>query len=641
MDRLAPILVISLCLVCVTIGAMLAGDALVDVAPDQTSQVFATRKTLSEQLAVQYTVLVATGHLQTINAAMRALVAANSDIQSVALQATDGQRIAVAGDHDRYWTPPSGQQSTVNHIQVPIYKTSVPWGMLQVAFKPLHSSWGEHVFTSPWSRFLAVVAVLTFIGSAILMRRMLRHFDPSEVIPPRVKDALDSLTDGIVMLAPSGSIVLANEAFCRLIDQPLPSILGHSLSRFPWEGDSKAASPGVAPHPWDEAITHRAVQQGIRLGFCVNHDLPRTLSVTSMPILDERRKLRGVLVSFHDVTEVEQAHALLRDAVVKLEHSQAQVVSQNEQLAQTNATLQHEIEKRKRIQVERAALNQQLLESSRLAGRADVATTVLHNVGNVLNSVNVSVDVAMRTLTQVPLNDVALIASLLQQHHHELPRYLSEDLQGKQIPSYLAVLAETAKHHRALVEQELGELSRNVDHIRQVVNRQVRFAKPGGAVWESVRFYELMDHALALYRPALERQGCEIVECYDWDVEGHCDRHQVLQILINLVSNAKNAMDAVPDTPHRLTLRLSMADDRSGFARFEISDTGIGIPAEHVPRLFKQGFTTRSDGHGIGLHSASLAAKGFGGSLLARSDGPGRGATFILDVPLTPVTIPT
>lgn len=641
MDRLPPILVISLCLVCITIGAMLAGDALVGVAPDQTSQVFATRKTLSEQLAVQYTVLAATGHLQGIDAAMRALVAANSHIQSIALQATDGQRIAVAGDHDRSWVQPSGSQSTVNHIQVPIYKASVPWGTLQVSFKPLHSSWDEQLFTSSWSRFLAVVAVLIFIGSAILMKRMLRHLDPSEVIPPRVKDALDSLTDGIVMLAPSGSIVLANEAFCRLIDQPLSSILGSSLSRFPWDWDSKAASPGVAPRPWDEAITHRVVQQGVRLGVHVNHDRPRTLSVTSMPILDERGELRGVLVSFHDVTDVEQAHALLRDTVLKLEHSQAQVVSQNEQLAQTNATLQHEIEERKRILVEREALNQQLLESSRLAGRAEVASTVLHNVGNVLNSVNVSVDVAMRTLKQVPLHDVALIASLLQQHRHELESYLSEDLQGKQIPSYLAVLADTALHHQALMETELAGLSRNVDHIRQVVNRQVQFAKPSGATWESVRFQDLMEHALALYRPALDRQGCEIVECYDRTVEGRCDRHQMLQILINLVSNAKNAMEAMPDTPHRLTLRLGFADDRPGFARFEISDTGIGIAAEHVPRLFKQGFTTRPDGHGIGLHSASLAARSFGGSLQARSDGPGHGASFILDVPLAPVMVLT
>ena len=639
MDRLASILVIGLCLVCITIGAMLAGDALVGVAPDQTRQVFAIRTTLSENLAVQYTVLAATGHPQVINAAMRALVAANSDIQSVALQAKDGKRIAVAGDHDRYWAQPSGQQSTVNHIQVPIYKASVPWGMLQLSFKPLSPSW-EQLFTRPWPRFIAVVAILTFIGSVILMRRTLRHLDPSEVIPPRVKDALDSLTDGIVMLASSGSIVLANEAFCRLIDQPLPSILGSSLSRFQWEWDSALESSGVEPHPWEEAITRRVVQQGVRLGFRVAGDRLRMLSVTSMPILDERGDLRGVLVSFHDMTEVEQAHALLRDAVVKLERSQAQVVSQNEQLAQTNTTLQHEIEERKRIQVERAALNQQLLESSRLAGRADVATTVLHNVGNVLNNVTVSVDVAMRTLTQVPLQDVALIASLLQQHRHALGAYLSENLQGKQIPSYLAVLAETAMHHRTRVEQELAELSRNVDHIRQVVNRQVRFAKPGGAVWESARFHDLMEHALALYRPALDRQGCEIVEYYDQDVEGFCDRHQVLQILINLVSNAKNAMDAVPDTRHRLTLRLGLADDRPGFARFEVSDTGIGIAVEHVPRLFKQGFTTRPDGHGIGLHSASLAAKGFGGSLLARSSGRGHGATFVLDVPLTPVAIP-
>ena len=159
-------------------------------------------------------------------------------------------------------------------------------------------------------------------------------------------------------------------------------------------------------------------------------------------------------------------------------------------------------------------------------------------------------------------------------------------------------------------------------------------------MWESLRFRNLMEQALAISRPTLDQQGCEIVERYDEDLEGYCDLHLVLQILVNLVSNAQHAMEAAPDKPHRLTLHVGVAPDRPGFVRFEVSDTGVGIAAGHLHRLFTQGFTTRSNGHGIGLHSASLAAKHLGGSLSAHSEGPGCGATFRLDLPLSPVEAP-
>jgi signal transduction histidine kinase len=111
------------------------------------------------------------------------------------------------------------------------------------------------------------------------------------------------------------------------------------------------------------------------------------------------------------------------------------------------------------------------------------------------------------------------------------------------------------------------------------------------------------------------------------------DRHQVLQILVNLITNAKNAMVEHSDHTRRLTLRISMPSGRT-FVRFEVVDTGVGIKPENLPRLFAQGFTTRKAGHGLGLHSAALAAKNLGGTLQAQSMGEGYGATFTLDIPL-------
>lgn len=640
MNRLSPTLVISLCLVGITIGALAIGTTLVDLDSDNRTHVFAARKTLSESLAIEYAILAASGQQSALEGAMKALVARDTAIQSMAIQLISGERLVVVGDHERYWIEPPVRQSTMTHMQVPIHKASSPWAVLQISFSPIHLSPEGRWLTGAWPRFVAVVAVLTFLGALALMRRTLRQLDPSEVIPPRVKDALDSLTDSVVLVDRSGSIVLANEAFCRLSQQSLSSILGRPLSQFRWEPDPDGPSSTTLVYPWERAIEFKTLQQGMRVGFRGLDDAFHMLSVTSMPILEEGDAVRGILVSFHDVTDVDQAKAQLREVITKLEHSQSKVVAQNEQLERINDTLVQEIEERKRIQAERESLNRKLLERSRSVGMADVASTVLHNVGNVLNSLNISVDVAMRALKRVPVDDIAVIASLLQQHRHELVHYLSEDAQGKQIPAYLAMLAESVTAHQAQVESELIGLSRNVDHIRHVVDRQVHLARPERMICEPVRFRELMEQALAIYRPALDRRGCEIVERYDKELEGLCDRHQVLQILVNLVSNAHNAMDAVPDQSHRLTLQVGVAKDRPGFVRFEIIDTGVGIAGEHLPRLFTQRFTTRSDGHGIGLHSAALAAKSLGGTLHAKSDGPGRGATFTLDLPVIPIEVP-
>jgi signal transduction histidine kinase len=640
MNRLSPIVLISFCLVCVTVGAMLTGDAIVGLAPDQAKQVFEARKALCENLAVQYSLLAASGQVTIIQTAMQALVERNSDLLSAALQAADGKQLVVAGPHAQHWVQPPGQQSTLSHIQVPIYKGIIRWGTLQLSFRTQHSSWEETFVLGAWPRFVALVAVLGFFGYFIFMRRTLRHMDPSQVIPPRVKSALDSLTDGVVMLDTSGAVVLANETFCRLTERPLPSLLGKSLSRVEWVQAQGTPLVAVYKHPWERAIDQKLPQHGCRLGYWTEEKILRTFSVTSTPILDNRDVLRGVLASFHDVTEVDRANAQLRDAIVQLEQSRTQVLSQNQMLEQTNETLQVEIEQRKRVQEEREELNRKLVETSRRVGMADVASTVLHNVGNVLTSVNVSVDVVISTLKQAPIGDVGSVATMLQSHSHDLAVFLSEDLQGKQIPSYLAMLAEAVSQNSALVEQELGDLSRNVEHIRQVVSRQVDLARPGGLILEPVHFRDLMEQALAINRPALDSCACEIVLEYENLPDGMTDRHQVIQILVNLISNAKNAMSIADGRPRRLTLFLGPAADRPGFIRFQVVDTGVGISREHLSLIFTQGFTTRPEGHGIGLHSAALAAKSMGGTLQALSDGEDRGATFIFDLPLESVEVP-
>ncbi len=633
MPRPSPLILLSIGLVSLTISIMLAGDALMGLIPNEQQQLFQQRKALSETLALQYSLLAQRGDVETIEAALRALVERSPDIQFAALITHEGDLLAQAGVERDEGGRAGLDASTLSRIRVPIYQGAEPWGVLHLSFQRTSStgqwaSWGW--VSETWIRFVLFVAVVGFPAYWLLMKRVLRYLDPSKVVPPRVKAALDTLAEGVVMLDLEGTIVLANASFSARVGCETESLIGHSLSSLSWGTRDQSSLP------WGEVLRSNAARAERKMRCVLPNGEVRRFVVNAAAILGEQGELRGCMASFSDVTELELANDHLRSAIEELEASKTQVMRQNDELEVTNATLQHEMQERQKIQGERELLSKRLMETSRRVGMADVASTVLHNVGNVLNSINVSVDVVVKTLRQSPVHDVALLAALLREHNADLAAFLTRDPKGQQIPSYLTMVAEAVGQNSALVEKELSAVSKHLDHIRHIVTRQVDLARPGQVVLEPVLFAEVFDQALEINRLALEKAGITIVQDYAPLPVGMTDQHQVLQILVNLVTNAKNAMVEAPLglPPHRLLLKLGAVVDRPGFARFEVIDTGVGIAAANIPRLFTQGFTTRKEGHGIGLHSAALAAKKLGGSLNASSLGEGQGATFTLEIPI-------
>jgi signal transduction histidine kinase len=193
-------------------------------------------------------------------------------------------------------------------------------------------------------------------------------------------------------------------------------------------------------------------------------------------------------------------------------------------------------------------------------------------------------------------------------------------------------LAEQVRTEQAGIINELRELRTNVDHIRDIVAMQQSYGRIS-AVVEPVQIDNLVEDALRMSAGGLGGPDIQIVRQYAPNLpEMILDKHRVLQILVNLIRNAKYACQESgrPDT--RLTLRLT---NGSGRVSISVSDNGVGIPRENLTRIFQHGFTTRKNGHGFGLHSGALAACELGGSLLAHSDGPGQGATFTLELPLS------
>jgi signal transduction histidine kinase len=262
-----------------------------------------------------------------------------------------------------------------------------------------------------------------------------------------------------------------------------------------------------------------------------------------------------------------------------------------------------------------------------------VASNVLHNVGNVLNSVNVSTTLLSERLRNLQVSNLERAAQLMEEHRGDLGRFLTTDEKGRKLPHYLGSLARHLGQEQGTLLSELKELADNVEHIKEIVAMQQSYATVSGVV-EEVTVNELVENALKMHSAAYQRHGVKVVRQYQEVPPILVDRHKALQVLINILHNAKYACDEGGQAEKQVVLRIqSKGQDR---IRIEIADNGIGIPPENLTRIFSHGFTTRKHGHGFGLHSAALAAKEMGGSVTGYSQGLGQGATFTIDLPLQP-----
>jgi ligand-binding sensor domain-containing protein/signal transduction histidine kinase len=334
---------------------------------------------------------------------------------------------------------------------------------------------------------------------------------------------------------------------------------------------------------------------------------------------------------------LQQARDLLETKVAERTASLVTEVQQRlkaqTELEGQKATLEKEIEERKRMEIEVERIHRQLLDASRQAGQAEVASSVLHNVGNVLNSVNVSTTVVSDRLRNLQISNLAKAAQLMKEHAADLGPFLCADDKGRKLPHYLEKLAQHLGREQNELLTELKDLADNVEHIKGIVAMQQSYAKVSGLT-EKVAVSELVESALKMHSAAYLRHAVNVVREFQDVPPILADRHKVLQILINILQNAKYACaeGGQPDKTVRVRLQ------RRGQERvsIEIADNGIGIAPENLTRIFSHGFTTRKNGHGFGLHSAALAAREMGGSVTVQSQGLGRGATFTLELPVCP-----
>ena len=303
-------------------------------------------------------------------------------------------------------------------------------------------------------------------------------------------------------------------------------------------------------------------------------------------------------------------------------------------LEESHRTVEQKVDERTR---ELKDAQQRLIDAARGAGMADIATSVLHNVGNVLNSLNVSVSVASGKIQQSPVGDLTKAVAMIDAHKGDIGEFLSTDQRGKHLPGFLTTVAQVMADEQAfLLLDEMSSLSRNVEHIKQIVNVQQAYAKLGGGkeTISEVSITEAIQDAIQVSLASGNTTPIDIVREIA-DVTIPTDKHALLQILINVIRNAKHSVMANPQGERRVTIKAAtcLHEDRE-ILRVQVIDNGAGIDPANLQRIFNHGFTTKKDGHGFGLHSSANAAKQMQGSLTATSAGPKQGATFTLDLPM-------
>jgi signal transduction histidine kinase len=290
-----------------------------------------------------------------------------------------------------------------------------------------------------------------------------------------------------------------------------------------------------------------------------------------------------------------------------------------------------DITERKRMEEEKLQLHEQLLDTSRQLGMAEVATGVLHNVGNVLNSINVSIGVIRDLLKNSMVGDVGRISQLLEKHRDDLGAYFSQNPKGKQVPGYLEKLSGQLMEEKRVALLELDRLRENAGHAQQCVAAQQDLANPSGITEEPVSLAELIDEALTVNQDVLEMFSIKVIREFQEVPQAIVDKHQVLRILVDVIRNACQAMESI--SLKQLIVRVKLIIGPPDSICVEVQDTGSGILLDDLTRIFGQGYSTQYGGRGLSLHRGALMAKNMGGALRVQSEGAGKGATFFLDLP--------
>ncbi len=329
MYRISATIRITLGLACLAVSVLLAAGT-VGLLPDTRAATMNGRRSLCESIALNCSLLASRGEVPNIEASLHALTKRNPDILSAAVRSGGGELLAEVGDHVTHWRGTQGEVSTETCMYVPITAGDQPWGTVEVRFAALSRPGLLGLVQTPFAKLAVFFGVSCVVVFFFYLKKMLQHLDPSKVIPDRVRAALDTLAEGLLVLDRDERIVLANQAFAKHVGQPAHQLQGTHVAKLPWSQPDENAD--ARQLPWIKAIRDGAAQTGVMLGLKPNESDERMFIVNSSPILCDDGKCRGVLASFGDVTLLEKNKEELVSMLEVLKKSREEIRLQNEEL---------------------------------------------------------------------------------------------------------------------------------------------------------------------------------------------------------------------------------------------------------------------------------------------------------------------
>ncbi|MBI9090830.1 MAG: EAL domain-containing protein [Desulfobacterium sp.] len=324
-----PAMRLSIALVLLTTNLLLFAN-LIGFVPDKSKSALNVRKSLSESLALQFCAAAEKGDFQTIRKTLRAVVERNDDIRSAAIRTNNGKLIALVGEHLLNWTAPLDGKSTPTHVNVPLFLKNKKWAAVEICFAPLWTNTLASGFTDSFVGLLAFIGLGGFFCYFFLIKKTLRELDPAAVIPERVQNAFDVLQEGVVILDEKELIVMTNKAFAQLLGKTPKTMIGLKGSELGW---LDCHSPKqIKQLPWFKAMEHGKEQKGISLRLRNSSGNQIKLAVNASILTDNLGKRHGTLVTFDDITQLEEKNFELSDLVDKLQLANDEIKGKNQEL---------------------------------------------------------------------------------------------------------------------------------------------------------------------------------------------------------------------------------------------------------------------------------------------------------------------
>jgi len=520
--------------------------SVLNILPDRRGDVLDGRAALCESIAVNASVLVSQQDLQRIEMILKTVVKRKDTVRSAAIRRADGEMLLEVGNHSDHWTSLRSDRSNETEVQVPIWAGEERWGSIEMKFTPLDPPGVFGLFSNPHVRLIAFAASAGFLFVYFYLGRMLRQLDPSQAVPGHVRSALDTLAEGLLILDSKGRIVLANQSFASTLGKTQNQLLGRDACKLPWAADAECC---LRPeYPWEEVLRGTVANDKAMLCLQVEHDT-RTFMVNCSGILGQKGRVRGVLVSLDDVTELQQQE-------IELRKSKAEADAANRAKTEFLANISHEI--------------------------------------------------------RTPMNAILGFAEALR-------RGLADNEQQRQ--EYLRTIHNSGKFLLELVNDTL-DLSK-IEAGRLEVEKIP--CSPHEIISDVIRVL------------GVRARECGLM--LDYSCAGaipetvQSDPTRIRQVVTNLVGNA---IKFTKEGGVKVVVRMT-ADCEQPKLAIDVSDTGIGIAAEHLDSIFDpfvqaDAATTRQfGGTGLGLAISRRLARALGGDLIARSE-LDKGSTFTVTI---------